>query len=182
MVEEPQFSREKILTAMPIRFSTEDLRFDHYDASVLHTDKIAKVSGGWGNLPVHTTVDTEAVFRLQNGTDLALTLYDRQARLYPGQEVLLIAANGKVMAYVDRKASFYQYTLNDPARTLGIGLPFWICLLTGIAGAVIMYQVKGADDGMAVVLPVFISVAVYLLQRLFFNWQIRKRVHAYITG
>ena len=164
-----------------MRFSTNRIRFDHYHASVLHTDKIAKVSGGWGHLPVNTTVDTEAVFRLDNGTDLAITLYDRQARLYPGQEVTLIAANGRVLAFVDRSASFYQFSVNDPSRVLNIGLPFWICLLAGIAAGLAVYWSNPEGDGTGVLFAILLPVLFYILQRLFFNWRIRKQVHAYIT-
>ncbi|RYG48898.1 MAG: hypothetical protein EOO01_13025 [Chitinophagaceae bacterium] len=158
--------------------SGKEIDFNLHPGAVIHANKYAEASGGWGSLPVQSTLNTEVVVRLTNGEDIRLYIRHLDLPVYNGQEVSLLAANGSVVALVDLKTRRYYYTTHNFQKKLGMDLPaIWVWII-GIALGAVIYLINN-NGATWVIAPLLVWIPV-LVNRWMFNSKMRKQITSYL--
>jgi len=168
---------EKVITV-----SNVQIPLSLYPATVIHADKYSEAHGGELNTPVTSTLYTDVVFRLNDsGEDWPLYIRNLNLPLYNGQAVTLVSSNKNVLAYIDDRTKYYYYTSRDLCRKVGLGIPLWRIILPGLIGGLLIYWIQRDAPTVWIVAPIIASYAIYVIQKWFFNYKIKKEIDEFLT-
>lgn len=164
-----------------INLSGSEINFTLHAGMVIHVNKYSEARGGWGNLPVHSVLNTEVVVRLAaSNDDISLHIEKLDIPVYNNQEVSLLSANGSVIGLVDLKTNKYYYTTGNFYTKLGMRIPaYWVWLI-GIASAVITYLIN--PTGYSWIIMPFVVWIPVLIAQFRFNRKMQAAIRGFLTG
>jgi hypothetical protein len=165
-----------------IRLGTIELPLSLHKATVIHANKYSEAQGGAFSLPVSSTLYTDIVFRL-DGTNEDLKAYVQGSDLpvYTQQEVTVFCTGKKVLGFIDSATNYYYYITRDFSRYLKYGLPYiWIWII-GLLGGTAIYVLTYEDNGSPwMMAPLIAAYLFYYVQKLVFNFRIRKAIDNFL--
>lgn len=147
-------------------------------ATIIHANKYSRADGTISPF-VFSTLHTEVVFRLKD-TDEDMPLYVQSLDLpiYPGQEVLLIRISEVIVGYIDVRSKLYYYA-NDISKRLGLGIPgYWVWIIGVIGGITVVSLFRNESMIFWMFIPVIGAWLLYILQKLLFDYQLRKSINS----
>ena len=164
-----------------IRYANKEIWLSFYDATVIHANKYAQTSGGWGDTAVNSTLYTDVVFRLkETGTDVSLTIVDVDVPIYNHQDVMVISANRNIIGYIDNQTKYYYYTTKDFSRLFKLGFPFYWIWVGTVLGLAISYMLDRSNFPIWTVIAFGISYGIFQLQKVIQNYGLKKEFDQFL--
>jgi hypothetical protein len=165
-----------------IRIQNRDIQIALHPATVIHTDKYSETSGGWGNLPVVSTLYTDVVFRSRTSKeDWHHKITSRDLPVYNDQEVRVISADNIIIGYIDEQTKKYYYTSNNLSNRMGLGMSYYLVWVIGIVGAVIIGLLTWETTMMWLLFtPLIITWLFYRIQKWVLHAQVTKAIDHYL--
>lgn len=165
-----------------IKVSGKELAVSLHKATVIHSDKFTRTSGGWNNLPVRSTLYTDVVFRTdETNEDWPLYIRNIDLVIYKEQRVQVIVVNDAIVGFVDEKTGHYYYTTSQFSNLLKLGIPYYYYIIAGIAGAVILWLAYLNNFGWSLI-PLFLALIAYQIQKLILSSRARKAIDSFLEG
>ncbi|MES2004653.1 MAG: hypothetical protein V4450_09030 [Bacteroidota bacterium] len=153
----------------------KEFSFSLDNARVIHANKFTEASGGWGSLPINSTLYTDVVFRSQeSGADWPIRFNNRDLPLYTDQEVMVMSIDQYIIGFIDKQTSKYYYTETDFAYLLDLGFPLFKAVIAGIVLGVLGYFISSEMKYRVLfcIAPLFIAWVSYLAKK----WQINREI------
>lgn len=170
-----------------ITFGKKQFLLELKNASVIHADKYSEARGGWGNLPVWSTLYTDLVMNSSDdGISWQTTIRNRNLPVYQGQNVSVLLLEQQVIGFIDQGTNKYYYTRTDFNSFLPIGWPlkhFWITGLFFLLIAIVNCFMGKNYNPDFVVIPFFgiaATLLVYHLQKWIVNKRFMRAVDHYL--
>jgi hypothetical protein len=165
-----------------IRIQNRDILITLHPATVIHTDKYSETSGGWGNLPVVSTLYTDVVFRSRTSKeDWPHKITNRDLPIYNNQEVRVISADNIIIGYIDEQTKKYYYTSDNLSNRMGLGMSYYLVWVIGIAGAVMIgFITRDTKMILLVFAPLIITWLFYRIQKWVLHLQVTKAIDHYL--
>jgi hypothetical protein len=162
-----------------VRCFNVEFPLSFHRARVVHANKYSEARGGAFDLPVSSTLHTDVVFRLADtNEDYQAYIESLDLPVYTDQEVTVICSGRTVVGYVDRQTNYYYYIVRNFASLFGIGLTVWWVFIATIIGGVFFYFIN-KDEFLARAVILFgCFYLLYLFQRWFINYRVRKAIDA----
>lgn len=151
---------------------------------VIHADKYTQTSGGWGNLPVHSNLYTDVVFRNEAAKeDWHLKINNFDLPLYNGQHVMVIRINDIIIGFVDKQTSKYYYTRTDFSKACKLGMPYYWVWVIGISAGLIGFVLTKENAyplPVVLLIPTAMMWLIYQAQKWIRNNNIRGKIDQYL--
>lgn len=170
---------------MKTSFEVEKKEFTLFldPATVIHANKFTGTSGGWGSLPVHTSLYADIVFRSkESGVDWPVRIKDLDLPLYTNQEVMVISIEQYIIGYIDKQTNKYHYTETDFAYVLDLGFPLYKIWIGGIAAGIAVFLVTTNPDYKFFLcfVPLLIGWLMYRIKKWMINREIIRKLDYYL--
>lgn len=154
-----------------------------HNATVIHANKYSETSGGWGSLPLRSTLKMEIVFRSkEDGQDWQVKINNEDLPLYTEQEVTVISLENYIIGFIDKQTSKYYYIDNDFASLLELGIALYKVWLAGILiGITAMMLTPLPYKFIAAFAPFLLCWVIYILKKWRINREFSSKIDAYLS-
>ncbi len=153
------------------------------NATVIHANKFTETRGGWGSLPVYSSLNVDVVFRSkESGADWPISFKNLDLPLYTNQEVMVISIEQYIIGYIDKQTNKYHYTETDFAYVLDLGFPLYKVWIGSIATGIAVYFIT-TDSYLKPFLcfiPLFVGWLIYRIKKWTINREITRKIDYYL--